>query len=180
MCISGYWWWDWWAREESVAPAAVPQAGRAVRRLHVSSVLRSGREVAIDWFCRKREDLPEWRSKLFCVLPFPLLCCVSDDGGFFYLLWSCFTVSIRILQIWELKSSYYFNDHKQPSTGIFYCILLHFITFLLFRLKETCLFTIWGVFFMRYIFSLAVCKACLPWDVYKKAIMLRAVPILQA
>lgn len=99
---------------------------------------------------------------------------------FFYLLWSCFTVSIRILQIWELKSSYYFNDHKQPSTGIFYCILLHFITFLLFRLKETCLFTIWGVFFMRYIFSLAVCKACLPWDVYKKAIMLRAVPIVQA
>lgn len=54
------------------------------------------------------------------------------------------------------------------------------VTFLLFRLKETCLFTTWGVFFPRCIFSLAVSKACLPWDVYKKAIMLRAVHNVQA
>lgn len=33
--------------------------------------------------------------------------------------------------------------------------------------------------YMSYIFSLAVWKACLPWDVFKKTIMLRAVHNLQ-
>lgn len=173
MCISDYWLWDWWAREESVAPAAVPQAGSAVRHLDMCSVLRSGREVGIGWFCRKREDLPEWGSKLFCVLPFPLLCCVSDEVVF-----TCFGLALLL----ALGFCRFCNRNKVSmlmTINRLQQLLFIAVTFLLSRLKEICLFTIQGVFFTRYIrgifFSLAVCKACLPWDVYEKTIMLRAV-----
>lgn len=94
-----YWWWDW-ATEESVAPATVPQAGSAVRHLHMcSKECQGGGDWLID-FAEKEKTChgEEVNCSVFFLF---LIFAVSDEGVFLYLLWSCFTVSNRILQVWN-------------------------------------------------------------------------------
>lgn len=87
ICVSDCWWWDW---EECVPPAAVPQAGSAVRCLHMSSVLRSVSKVGIDWLILHKKGRLA-RVKRWIVL------CPSFSSSLLCFWWRCFSLPALVL-----------------------------------------------------------------------------------